>query len=95
MGLTSVLEHENREDLTMDPATRKKLTSFYKKDCTCMPCRPILNTYKNIKVHKMSKKSLEENPWMEWSKINNGICYFCCCTEQENITLPSSEALSR
>ena len=59
-----------------------------------MPCRPILKAYpKNSKSQKISKKSLIENPWMEWSKINNGLC--CFCMEQEKIVSPSSGAHSK
>ena len=44
VGLSSVLDHETREELTMDLALRNnKLPSFYEKSCTCMYCRPILN----------------------------------------------------
>ena len=47
--LSSVLDHETREELTTDPAlTNDNLPSFYEKYCTCMPCRPILNVYPKI-----------------------------------------------
>ena len=49
VGLSSVLDHETREELTMDPALRNNnLPSCYEKYCTCVYCRPILNVYPKI-----------------------------------------------